>query len=173
MSMTVTQVLVIELDESVRGSLHDILSTTAGDYAVKEVTTEEEGLAYLAAQPPSVHMVVVCSNTDADHHRTAAFFATVIADKPMAVRHQYILLSSNPALIPDALRVHLSQLHAAIQPKPFDLDAFLATVHEAADRLAATPTEPGQRRPRFWQRRDRQVEAVASHEAACVATGDP
>jgi hypothetical protein len=83
-------------------------------------------------------MVVVCSNRDADHHLSAAFFEQVAADERLASRHQYLMLSSTPAAIPPELQTHLAQLHAAILPKPFDLETLEAYVYEAAGQLAHT-----------------------------------
>jgi DNA-binding NtrC family response regulator len=127
-----TRVLILELDEDLRGALHQML-TTVGHYAVTTVTTEAAGLELLATSAESV--VAVCSNVHADHHLSAAFFAAVVADERVARRHQYILLSTDPARIPEPLRADLSRLQAAIVPKPFDMDALLAAVREAASRL--------------------------------------
>jgi hypothetical protein len=133
----VTQVVVVEFDEALRGVLRDIL-TTIDHYAVTELTTEEAALTHLVAIPESV--VALCSNTHADHHLSTAFFAAVVADKRLRMRHRYLLLSTNPARIPATLRVDLKQLGAPILSKPFDMDVLLATVAEAARRL--TPTGP-------------------------------
>jgi CheY-like chemotaxis protein len=132
MRQDMAPVLVVEYDDDVRDVLHDIL-TDAG-CEVTEATTDVAALDFLAASPDGV--VVVCSNKDADHHRSAAFFAQVAADERLASRHQYLMLSSNPPLIPPALEAHLAQLHAAILPKPFDMDFLVARVHETAARLA-------------------------------------
>ena len=134
--MARVHVLIIEFDECIRGALHDALRTAAHDYAVTEVATDAEALAVLTRQPEA--MVVVCSNREAHHHHCTAFFAAVVADKRLATRHQYLLLSTAPALIPDALHTHLAVLHAAILSKPFELDALLALVEEAAARRAMT-----------------------------------
>lgn len=134
--MATVHVLIIEFDDCLRGVLHDALRTAAYDYAVTEVATETEALAVLARQTEG--MVVVCSNQDADHHLSTAFFAAVVAEKRLATRHQYLLLSTNPAHIPDALHTYLAHLHAPILSKPFELDALLALVEEAAGRRAMT-----------------------------------
>jgi CheY-like chemotaxis protein len=128
-----TQVVVVEFDEALRGTLRVVLSDE-GHYEVTEVTTEEAALDYLADCPEGV--VVVCSNTHADHHLSMAFFAAVAADKQLARQHQYLLLSTDPAKIPRALRMNLTRLHAPIVPKPFDVETLLATVAQAARRLA-------------------------------------
>lgn len=137
------QVVVVEFDELLRGALHDILSLN-GDYEVTEVADEAVALAYLAATPGG--MVAVCSNRDADHHRSAAFFAVVAADERLATRHRYIMLSTSPERMPVGLQVDLARLRAAILGKPFDLDTLLATVRTAALRLVPLPTS-GVRRP--------------------------
>ncbi len=134
--MAAIHVLIVEFDESLRGVLHDALRTAARDYAVTEVATEIDALAVLARQTEG--MVVVCSNREADHHRIAAFFAAVVADKRLAAQHQYLLLSTAPALIPDAVRTHLARLHAPFLSKPFELDALLALVEASAARRAMT-----------------------------------
>jgi hypothetical protein len=115
-----------------RGVLHDLL-TDVDHYEVTEVSTEAVALAYLAACPEGV--VTVCSNSHPDHHLSTACFAAVVADKRLAQRHQYILLSTNPSKIPVALRADLRRLLPAILPKPFDLDVLLTTVRGAASRL--------------------------------------
>lgn len=130
-----TAVLVLELDEAIRGNLHEILSTE-DHFDVVEVQTNADAFACLAA--PVEGMIVVCSNQHADHHLSTVFFARVMADADLATRHQYILLSTNVLAIPQELRVYLAQLGAPVLPKPFDLDAFLGCVCEAAKRLAAS-----------------------------------
>jgi CheY-like chemotaxis protein len=131
-----THVLVVEFDEALRGTL-DVVLSEVGHYTVMSVTTEAAALNYLAVCPEGV--IAVCSNSHPDHHLSTAFFAAVVADKRLARWHRYILLSTDPAKIPSALRAHLRRLHAPILPKPFDVDVLLATVAQAARRL----TRPG------------------------------
>jgi CheY-like chemotaxis protein len=128
----IAPVLVVESDDDVRDVLHEVL--TGAGFEVIEHATDAAALDFLAAS--SDGMVVLYSNKYADHHRSAAFFAQVVADERFTSRHQYLLLSSNPLLIPPALQTHLTQLNAAILPKPFDVDTLEANVHEAAARLA-------------------------------------
>jgi CheY-like chemotaxis protein len=127
-------VLVVEYDDDVRDVLHDVLADAGCE--VTEATTDAAALDFLAACPDGV--VAVCSNKHADHHLSAAFFAQVVADERLASRHQYLMLSSTPSSIPPELQTHLEQLHAAILPKPFDMDILVAHVHEAAAQLALT-----------------------------------
>src|SRR5260221_9569355 len=138
----IAPVLVVESDDDVRDVLHDLL-TDAG-CEVTEATTDAAALDFLAACPDSV--VAVCSNQDADHHRSAAFFAQVVADERLASRHQYLMLSSTPSAIPPEMQTDLAQLHAPILSKPFDMETLEAYVHEAAGRLAHT--HPHTRLPR-------------------------
>jgi CheY-like chemotaxis protein len=133
----VTKVLVVEIDDALRGTVHDILDTAGDAYEVTEVGTEAEALTYLTTQPTAEGVVVVCSNKHIDHHLHAAFFASVVADKRLARRHRYILLSSSPARIPAEMRAHLTQLNVRVLAKPFDMDVLLAAVSEAAAQLAA------------------------------------
>lgn len=126
-----TQVLVVELDASLRGSLHIILADAG--YDVIDAEGVESAVAMLASVP--YPMLVVWSNAHADHHLTAAFFAHVVSDECLATRHQYILLSTSPSHLPDALRAHLVQLHVPVLGKPFDMDALLTVVQEVSARL--------------------------------------
>lgn len=132
-----TKVLVVEIDDALRGTVHDILDTAEDAYEFTEVGAETDALTYLTTQPTAEGVVVVCSNKTIDHHLLAAFFASVVADKRLARHHRYILLSSSPARIPAEMRAHLVQLHAPILAKPFDMDVLLAAVSEAATQLAA------------------------------------
>src|SRR5258706_9281080 len=129
-------VLVVEYDNAVRDMLHELL--IGAGFEVNEHATDAAALDFLAESPDGV--VVLCSNQDADHHRSAAFFAQVVADERFTSRHQYLLLSSNPPLIPPALFAHLAQLDAAVLPKPFDIDILVARVRQAAARLAPSDT---------------------------------
>src|SRR5262249_55877643 len=109
-----TEVLVVEFDEALRGTL-DVVLTGVGHYAVTSVTTEAAALDSPATSPAGV--VAVCSNSHPDHHLSTPFFAAVVADRRLAWRHQYLLLFTDPAKIPVALRAHLRRLHAPILPK--------------------------------------------------------
>ena len=64
-------VLVVEYDDGVRNALHDLLM--GAGFEVIEHATDAAALDFLAASPEGV--VVLCSNQDADHHLSAAFFA--------------------------------------------------------------------------------------------------
>jgi CheY-like chemotaxis protein len=125
-------VVVVEFDETLRGTFHDLL-TNEGSYTLIEVSEEKAALAYLAAAPRGV--VIVVSNRDAHHQLTAAFFAVVAADERLAKQHRYILLSTNPAGIPDELRAHLAQLNVPILAKPFEVEALLVVIRDAATHL--------------------------------------
>jgi len=134
--MALAPVLVVEFDGSVRDVLRDIF-TDAG-YRVYAATTDAAAFDFLAQSPDGV--IALCSNKDADHHLSAAFFAHVVADERLASRHQYLMLSTNRSLMPPDLQAHLAQLDATILPKPFDVDTLLARVRESAARLAPTHT---------------------------------
>jgi CheY-like chemotaxis protein len=69
MTQAVTQVVVVvEFDEELRTVLHDIL-TLDGHYPITAFSDETAALAYLAAAPERV--IVVVSNRDV-HHTTMA-----------------------------------------------------------------------------------------------------
>jgi hypothetical protein len=111
---------------------HDLL--TDAHYEVIEATTDAAAFDFHAARPGGVE--VLRSNKHADHHPSATFFAQVVADERFTSRHRYLTLSSLPSAIPPALQAHLTQLTAAVLPKPFGVDAVVAGVREAAARLA-------------------------------------
>jgi CheY-like chemotaxis protein len=147
-----TRVLVVDLDEEIRGAVHTLLSTVVDCYAVAEAASPDDALAYLATQPKG--MVVICSNAYADHRLCTPFFAAVAADERLAKRHQYLLLSSDPAHLPDPLRLALLRLSVPVVPKPFDIDVLLTTVGGAAARLTSTrPALLPRWRPWQWGRR--------------------
>jgi DNA-binding response OmpR family regulator len=138
-----THVVLVEFDELLRGALGDLLADAG--YAVTQIDTERAALDALTRDGEGV--VLVCSNRDADHHLTAGLFAAVAADARLAARHRYILLSTNPAAIPAALRAHLTDLNVPILPKPFDADVLLATVRDVATRHAPEVAPTGKRPP--------------------------
>jgi hypothetical protein len=142
-----TRILVVECRQSLRGALHDLLLLSDADhYGVVDIATEVDALAYLSAHSVGTGrgsgrgsgMVVVCSNRDADHLSSAAFFAEVIAHPAWARSHQYLLLSTNRQAIPPPMQRHLAHLRATILPKPFDVEVLLAAVREAAQRVAVS-----------------------------------
>jgi DNA-binding NtrC family response regulator len=128
MTGAVTQVVVLEFDDSLRCALHEVL-TLYDHYTIAEFEQGAAAAAYVAAAPHGV--VVLVSNRDMDHHMSAAFFAAIVADEQLSRRHRYILLSTDPARMPVALRAHLGYLNAPILAKPFDIDRLLAAVREA------------------------------------------
>ena len=134
------RVLIVNFDKDVPDTVHDVLATLVGRRNVTDASTMEIALGFLARWPEGV--VVVCGNKHADHHLAAAFFAGVVADPPVAERHQYILLSSEPMRIPHELYAHLRQLNAAILPKPVGSDVLIARVHAAAVRLTRHARQP-------------------------------
>jgi hypothetical protein len=153
MTQAVTQVVVLEFDEQLRGALHDVL-TLYNHYAVTDLVEVTAGIDCLAATPGG--MVVVVSNRDMDHHMSVAFFAAVAANEQIAQRHRYILLSTDPLRIPEGLQTHLAHLNARILVKPFDIDALLDAVRQAAASLTPLPAPA----------RDSQRTAARAHELA-------
>jgi hypothetical protein len=131
-----TQVVVMEVDAQLRDALRELL-TLFDHCTVTEISEETAGAEYLAAMPGGA--VVVVSNRDPDHHRTAEFFATVAADEQLATRHRYILLSTNPGQIRETMRAHLAQLNVPVLAKPFDVEALLTAVRVAETRLVPVP----------------------------------
>ena len=59
----------------------------------------------------------------------------VDADLHLANRHAFVLVSANPEMLPPSLVLWADRQGMRIVPKPFDFDALLAAVAEAASRL--------------------------------------
>jgi CheY-like chemotaxis protein len=131
-----TQVVVVEFDEALRGVLQDILALD-GLYDVTEVSEHTAAFTYRASASQGV--IAICSNRDAHHKQCAAFFAAVAADELLATRHQYLMLSTNPREIPAGLQMNLRHLYRPIVTKPFAVDTLLVAVRAAVARLVAVP----------------------------------
>lgn len=125
-------VLVVDDDEATRDLLHFLL-VDAG-YAVDETATVPDAVAFLlAASGPLVVLFdwVMPGLSGADLVRIAD------RDVPFIERHAFICLTASPKRLPDEFTVWLSQHHAPIVAKPFDVDALLAVVACEAARLPA------------------------------------
>lgn len=134
-AQTQLRVLLLECDKDVRETVRDILAEALGRASVFDMATPAQALGFLAHMPEGV--VVVVGNCHADHHQEATFFAQVVADPQLAVRHQYLLLTTEPPLIPTALYLQLRQLHAPIVRKPFTVEELLTRVRTAAAYLTS------------------------------------
>jgi hypothetical protein len=107
--------VVVEIDEALRGVLHDILALD-GSYDVTELPDHTAAVTYLASAPEGV--IAICSNRDAHHQRCAAFFAVAATDERLVTRHRYLMLSTNPARTSDGLRAALAHLGALVLEQP-------------------------------------------------------
>lgn len=139
-AQTPVRVVLIECDHDVRETVRDILAEALGRSSVFDLATPAQALGFLARMP--VGVVVVVGNCHADHHQEAAFFAQVVADPRLAARHEYLLLTTEPPLIPTALYLQLRQLHAPIVRKPFTVEDLLARVRAAAAHLTTLTRWP-------------------------------
>ena len=61
--------------------------------------------------------------------------SAVEADPQLAGRHAFVLVSARPEMLPPSLVLWADRRGMRIVPKPFDFDALLAAVAEAASRL--------------------------------------
>jgi DNA-binding NtrC family response regulator len=125
------QVLVIDADEAIRATLgflleddgHTVITTAGPEFALEHLRTS------------STPMVVLF---DAGAPRVSGGHVTALAmvDDPLLRRHAYICMTTSAALMLPDLHKALISLAVPILEKPFDLDALLALVGQAASRVA-------------------------------------
>jgi two-component system, NtrC family, response regulator AtoC len=133
--MSMAHVLVVDDDASIRALLR--LALEDEGHAVREAA---DGTAALAMLRGSAEPLVVVLDLMMPRLGGAEALAAVAADAELAARHTYLLVTANVSL---ALSRHmdlLRQLSVLVVPKPFDVDALLAAVSEAASRLAKAPS---------------------------------
>ncbi|HEV2462063.1 MAG TPA: hypothetical protein VGS80_27230 [Ktedonobacterales bacterium] len=96
--------------------LHGILTHADRDDVVSEVSDDAAAVSYLTGAPGDV--VAVCSNRDADHHWSTAFFAVMATGERLVTHHRYLMRSTNPARMPDGLRATLAHRGALVLEQP-------------------------------------------------------
>ena len=147
-------VLVVDDDPAVRQILGVALHEEG--YAVCEAA---DGMEALEALRTSVRPLVTVLDYRLPGMTGGEVLAAVAADPYVADRHAFVLVSTSPEMLPEWLVLWADRQGMRIVPKPFDLDALLAAVAEAAGRLrgGAPSTHhspiPARRRPRWGQSR--------------------
>ena len=133
-------VVVMDVDEAIRGVLGDLLEDSG--YAVVKVGNiyDAQTLSKAATEP----MVLVIGNAEVPDDPGLQFFSEVAASPTR--RHAYIYLTTDTNLATTTLptlsqELELDQVLTSLQvqrlPKPFDLQPFLAAVDAASRWLHA------------------------------------
>jgi DNA-binding NtrC family response regulator len=125
------QILVIDADYGVRAMLR-LLLEDAG-YTVMTTCSPERGMAVLRTAPESM---VVLFDSGIPRVQDGRVTALAMANEDTLRRHAYICLTTHAALIHPDLYQALLSLAVPIVEKPFDLDALLVAVSQAASRIS-------------------------------------
>ncbi len=126
-----THVLVVD-DEPGQREMLRLLLEDAG-HAVAEASTGEAALELLRTTPERTVVLLDQRMPRLDGDQV---LAAVAADPALATRHAYILVTASPHKLRAAPPVVLDGLRVPVVEKPFDVDALLAAVAEAAAHLA-------------------------------------
>jgi CheY-like chemotaxis protein len=127
-----TQVLVVDDSYTLRQLIRAILEPAG--YRIIEASDGEEGLAALrsSAEPLVVLLDYQMPNLDG----MEVLQAVSEVGGPL-LSHDYIVISANQATFPSVFIDLLRHLSIRVLPKPFEREALLATVAQAAERLAS------------------------------------
>jgi CheY-like chemotaxis protein len=130
-----THVLVVDDDQGIR----EVLTSTLQEegYVVSAVADGEAALTTLRAAP---ERMVVLLDYMLPARDGLSVLQAVAAEATLAERHAYTLLTAQGRTIPHALAHLLAHLGIPLVRKPFDLDAIVAGVQYAAQRIEDTST---------------------------------
>ena len=126
----VNWVLVVDDDPDVRETLWWALHEEG--YGVCEAA---DGFVALAALRTSARPLVTVLDYRLPGLTGGEVLAEVAADPHVAGRHTFVLVTADPERLPPSLVMWADRQGIRIVPKPFDLEALLAAVAEAAGRL--------------------------------------
>lgn len=125
-------VLVVDDDMAIRAAVRATLEFAG--HMVREATDGVEALA--ALREPQSHLVVL---VDLRMPSMDGFtlLKSVAEDRALAERHAYIVFTADTASLPVVQALRSQTLVASI-PKPFELEALIQAVEEAAKMLPLT-----------------------------------
>lgn len=129
-STNVAHVLVVDDDEAIRESLRLLLE--AEDYRVEEASN---GIVALDILNTSAVPLVALLDLRMPRLDGEGVLRVVTHDSYLAHHHAYVLLTANFLAVSPSLASMLTELHAPVLPKPFDLESLLDVVHQLACRL--------------------------------------
>jgi CheY-like chemotaxis protein len=127
-----TTVLVADDDSDIRNTVRDILE--AESYAVLEAQNGSEALHLLRSISPPL---VVLLDLQMPQLGGAEVLRVVAANKKLATRNHFILMTAHKRSLPLAIANLLFRLHILLLPKPFDVDQVVTMVADAARMLPA------------------------------------
>jgi CheY-like chemotaxis protein len=127
-----TTVLVADDDSDIRNTVRDILE--AENYAVLEAQNGSEVLHLLNTISPPLVVLLDLKMPQLDG---AGVLRLVAANKKLATRNHYILMTAHKRSLPLAFANLLFRLHILLLPKPFDVDQVVTMVADAARMLPA------------------------------------
>lgn len=125
-----TTVLVADDDSDIRAAVRYILE--AENYTVLEAQNGSEALHLLRSTSPPL---VVLLDLQMPHLDGAEVLRVVAANKKLATRNHFILITAHARSLPLAIANLLFRLHILLLRKPFDVDEVLTMVADAARRL--------------------------------------
>lgn len=131
MARSSRQVLVVDDDPDIRASLVFLLRDEG--YEVHEAPDGKPALQRLRQSSERLVVLLDMQMPDVDG---VAVLEAVAAHQELASRHAYIVMTAHGGrTLPLKMATLLIELQVPILAKPFDIDAVLAAVHAAAQRL--------------------------------------
>ncbi len=127
-----TTVLVADDDPDIRDTVCDILE--AEGYGVLEAQNGLEALDLLRATSPPLVVLLDLQMPQLDG---AEVLRVVAANKTLATRNRYLLMTAHVRSLPLAFAHLLFRLHILVLPKPFDVEQIVTMVADAAHMLPA------------------------------------
>lgn len=130
MPATSQQVLIVEDDNEIRATLAFLLRDAG--YTVHEASDGKPALERLRR---SRERLVVLLDLRMPGVDGVQVMHAVAADDNLATRHAYIVMTANERTFPLEFAALLSRLKVPVIAKPFDIEALLDAVDQAAARL--------------------------------------
>jgi CheY-like chemotaxis protein len=127
-----TTVLVADDDQVIRDAVRDILEDEG--YSVLIAQNGIEALDLLGSTSPPLVVLLDLQMPQLDG---AGVLRMVAANKKLATRNHFILMTAHNRSLPLAIANLLFRLHILLLPKPFDVDQVVTMVADAARMLPA------------------------------------
>jgi len=129
-----THVLVVDDDSGTCETLR-VLLEDAG-YLVLEATDGAVALDVLHTSPDSL---VVLFDYRMPHMDGAALMALAEREHVLVQQHVFVCMTASPMSLPPTLAALLTHYDVPVVAKPFDIEAMLAVIGQAEERLARLP----------------------------------